>query len=127
METGGMKGRGKELPRVELHNMLKNAFDVENIYSEYGMTELLSQSYSKGDGIFNLSPTMKVLISDIYDPFAFLPIGRQGKITIIDLANIDTCSFLSTDDLGRNLGEGRFEVLGRTDESDIRGCNLLYV
>lgn len=127
METGGMKGRRKELPRIELHNILKKAFEVENIYSEYGMTELLSQSYSEGNGVFKTSPTMKILFSDIYDPFSYVEEGRQGKINVIDLANIDTCSFLSTDDLGKNLGKGEFEVLGRTDESDIRGCNLLYV
>lgn len=126
METGGMKGRAKELPRIELHKKLINAFNVDKIHSEYGMTELLSQSYSKGDGIFKLSPTMKILFSDIYDPFSLVEKGRQGKINIIDIANIDTCSFLATDDLGRDLGKCRFEVLGRTDESDIRGCNLLF-
>ncbi len=126
METGGMKGRGKELPRVELHGKLKQAFGVDKIHSEYGMTELLSQSYSKGNGVFKTSKTMKMLFSDIYDPFSYVDIGRQGKINVIDLANFDTCSFLATDDLGRNLGNGKFEVLGRTDESDIRGCNLLF-
>ncbi len=126
METGGMKGRRKELPRAEVHRILKNAFGVDQIHSEYGMTELLSQSYSKGDGIFKTSRTMKILFSDIYDPFSYVDIGRQGKINVIDIANFDTCSFLATDDLGRNLGDGKFEVLGRTDESDIRGCNLLF-
>ena len=126
METGGMKGRGKELPRKQVHNILQKCFGVEDIHSEYGMTELLSQSYSKGKGVFRTSSTMKVLFSDIYDPFFYVEAGKQGKINIIDLANIDTCSFISTDDLGRDLGNGKFEVLGRTDESDIRGCNLLF-
>ena len=126
METGGMKGRGRELSRLEVHEKLKKAFKVDKIYSEYGMTELLSQSYSEGNGVFQSSATMKILISDIYDPFSYVENGKQGKINIIDLANIDTCSFLSTDDLGIDLGNGKFKVLGRTDESDIRGCNLLF-
>ncbi len=127
METGGMKGRRKELPRQQVHEILKKAFSVNEIHSEYGMTELLSQSYSKGNGVFSASKTMKFLFADIYDPFSYVDVGRQGRINIVDLANIDSCSFLSTDDLGRELGNGRFEVLGRTDESDIRGCNLLFV
>ena len=126
METGGMKGRYKEMPREEIHEKLKNAFNVDKIYSEYGMTELLSQCYSGGDGIFTLSPTVKIIIKDIYDPFSSVPPGKQGKINIIDLANLDTCGFLSTDDLGVLLNRREFKVLGRTDESDIRGCNLLF-
>ncbi len=126
METGGMKGRGKELPREEVHKILMDSFGVKSVYSEYGMTELFSQSYSKGEGIFDLAPTMKVVISDVFDPIDKMPTGEQGKINIIDLANIDTCSFLSTDDLGIYLGNSKFKVLGRTDESDVRGCNLMF-
>ena len=126
METGGMKGRKKESPREEIHAKLKKAFNLDKIYSEYGMTELLSQCYSAGDGIFETNPMIKIIIKDIYDPFSTLQQGRQGKINIIDLANVDTCSFLATDDLGMMTGESTFKVLGRTDESDIRGCNLLF-
>jgi len=126
METGGMKGRGKELHRDEVHAILKNKFNLASVYSEYGMTELLSQSYSDGNGIFKTSKSMDVHISDIYDPFYFLPDGKQGKINVIDLANIDTCSFIATDDLGLKNADNEFKVLGRTDESDVRGCNLLF-
>ncbi|HHH54509.1 MAG TPA: acyl transferase [Bacteroidetes bacterium] len=125
-ETGGMKGRGKELHRNEVHDILIKSFNVAGVYSEYGMTELLSQAYSDTEAIFRLPSTMRLLISDIYDPFSFLENGKQGKINIIDLANIDTCSFLATDDLGVKLDKNRFKVLGRTDESDVRGCNLLF-
>ena len=127
METGGMKGRGRELPRDEVHDILKKGFNVKSIYSEYGMTELLSQAYSFGEGVFKSSKTMKIIFKDIYDPFESVKVGSRGKINIIDIANIDTCSFLSTDDLGVSLGKDLFKVLGRTDESDIRGCNLLYL
>lgn len=127
METGGMKGRGRELPREEVHEIFKNRFNVKSIYSEYGMTELLSQAYSFGNGIFKTSKTMKIVFKNIYDPFESVKQGGRGKINVIDIANIDTCSFLSTDDLGLSLGENSFKVLGRTDESDIRGCNLLYL
>ena len=126
METGGMKGRGKELHRDEVHEILKRKLNLSSVYSEYGMTELLSQSYSEGDGIFDLSKSMDILISDIYDPFSYLPEGKQGKINVIDLANIDTCSFIATDDLGIKYKNNKFKVLGRTDESDVRGCNLLF-
>ncbi len=126
METGGMKGRQKELPREEIHQMLIKAFGLKTVHSEYGMTELLSQSYSKGEGVFDMAPTMRVIISDIFDPTDVITSGKQGKINIIDLANIDTCSFLSTDDLGIDLGNNRFKVLGRTDASDVRGCNLMF-
>ena len=125
METGGMKGRRKEMVREELHHTLKTAFRVKRIYSEYGMTELLSQAYSKGDGLYNCPPWMKVMIRDVNDPFTILPPGKTGGINIIDLANIHSCSFLATQDLGRVHADGTFEVLGRFDNSDIRGCNLL--
>lgn len=125
METGGMKGRRKELVREELHQTLMGAFGVESIHSEYGMTELFSQAYSKGQGLFECPPWMKVLIRDTNDPLSILPHGRSGGINIIDLANIHTCSFLSTQDLGKTHPNGQFEVLGRFDNSDIRGCNLM--
>lgn len=125
METGGMKGRRKELVREELHQTLMGAFGVESIHSEYGMTELFSQAYSKGQGLFECPPWMKVLIRDTNDPLSFLPDGRSGGINIIDLANIHTCSFISTQDLGKTHPNGQFEVLGRFDNSDIRGCNLM--
>ncbi len=125
METGGMKGRRRELVREELHSILQNAFGVESIHSEYGMTELFSQAYSKGKGLFECPPWMKVLIRDTNDPLSLLPPGRSGGINIIDLANIHTCSFLATQDLGRIHPSGQFEVLGRFDHSDVRGCNLM--
>ena len=124
METGGMKGRREELTREELHAIYKQSFNVDFIHSEYGMTELLSQAYSKGNGIFNCPPWMKILIRDINDPFNIIENNKTGGINVIDLANIDSCSFIATQDLGKitNLG---FEVLGRFDNSDLRGCNLL--
>lgn len=125
METGGMKGRRKELTREELHLTLRNAFDVKNIHSEYGMTELLSQAYSRGEGKYFSPPWMKISIRDIYDPFSLLPAGKTGGINITDLANIYSCSFIQTSDLGRILPEGGFEIHGRLDNSDIRGCNLM--
>lgn len=125
METGGMKGRRKELIREELHNMLKSAFGIKNIYSEYGMTELLSQAYSKGNGLFNTPPWMKVLIRDVNDPLKILPTNKSGGINVIDLANIHSCSFIATQDLGKKHNDESFEILGRFDQSDIRGCNLL--
>ena len=126
METGGMKGRRKELTRHELHIILKEKFNVHSIHSEYGMTELMSQAYSAGDGIFYCPPWMKVVIRDPQDPlFMYTEPGRTGGINIIDLANINSCSFIATSDLGRLHGDGGFEVLGRFDSSDIRGCNLL--
>ena len=125
IETGGMKGRRKELTRMELHEKLCKGFGVEKIHSEYGMTELLSQAWSKGDGIFRCPPWMKVLIADTNDPLSFLETGRTGGINIIDLANFHSCSFISTQDLGRVNEDGTFEVLGRFDNSDIRGCSLL--
>jgi phenylacetate-coenzyme A ligase PaaK-like adenylate-forming protein len=126
METGGMKGRRKELTRSELHSVLKERLNVFSIHSEYGMTELLSQAYSKGDGIFYCPPWMKIVIRDPQDPLTlFNEPGRTGGINIIDLANINSCSFISTGDLGKLQDDGGFEVLGRFDNSDIRGCNLL--
>ena len=125
METGGMKGKRKELTRHELHHILKNSFKVDSIHSEYGMTELLSQAYSKGDGIYFTPPWMKVLIKDPYDPLKTLDQGNTGLINIIDLANQNSCSFISTSDLGRTHSDGSFEILGRMDKSDIRGCNLM--
>jgi phenylacetate-coenzyme A ligase PaaK-like adenylate-forming protein len=126
METGGMKGRRKELTRAELHAILKDKFKVQSIHSEYGMTELMSQAYSKGDGMFYCPPWMKVLIRDPQDPLTiYSEPGKTGGINIIDLANINSCSFIATGDLGRVHDDGGFEVLGRFDSSDIRGCNLL--
>ena len=126
METGGMKGRRKEMIREELHSVLKHGLKAENIHSEYGMTELLSQAYSKGDGIFFCPPWMKILIRDPQDPLSLISTpDRTGGINIIDLANIHSCSFISTDDLGKIHEDGGFEMLGRFDNSDIRGCNLL--
>lgn len=126
METGGMKGRRKEITREELHATLKNAFNVPAIHSEYGMTELLSQAYSKGDGIFYCPHWMKILIRETSDPLTWCDQGKTGGISIIDLANVYSCSFISTSDLGKLHEDGSFEVLGRFDFSDTRGCNLLY-
>lgn len=125
IETGGMKGRRKEMTREELHQKLRAGFNVKNIHSEYGMTELLSQAYSKGNGVFETPPWMKVLINDTNDPKTIIPPGKTGGINVIDLANIYSCSFISTQDLGKIHQDGKFEVLGRFDASDIRGCNLM--
>ncbi|MBC8052125.1 MAG: acyl transferase [Sphingobacteriaceae bacterium] len=125
METGGMKGKRKELIREELHELLCAGFGVSNIHSEYGMTELLSQGYSKGGGKFNCPPWMKILIRDTNDPLSLLNTGKTGGINVIDLANLHSCSFLSTQDLGKLNSDGSFNILGRFDNSDIRGCNLL--
>ena len=126
METGGMKGRRKELTRSELHGILKAKFNVNAIHSEYGMTELMSQAYSSGDGIFYCPPWMRIVFRDPQDPLTlFSQPGRTGGINIIDLANLNSCSFISTGDLGKLHKDGGFEVLGRFDNSDIRGCNLL--
>jgi phenylacetate-coenzyme A ligase PaaK-like adenylate-forming protein len=125
METGGMKGKRKEMVREELHTILKQGFGVDVIHSEYGMTELLSQAYSKGNGLFSCPPWMRVLIRDTEDPLSLLPIGKAGGINVIDLANRNSCSFLATQDLGRFHNPYDFEILGRFDNSDIRGCNLL--
>ena len=125
METGGMKGRMKEMVREGLHKMLCDKLEIDKIHSEYGMTELLSQAYSKGNGRFNSPPWMKVLIRDINDPLTLIGNNKTGGINIIDLANIHSCAFIATQDLGRTHNDGSFEVLGRFDDSDIRGCNLL--
>ncbi len=127
METGGMKGRRKELVREELHEILISSFGTDTVFSEYGMTELLSQAYSKGNGEFRCPPWMKVIIRDVNDPFAILKQGKSGGINIIDLANIHSCSFIETKDLGRINRDHSFEILGRYDNSDIRGCNLLVI
>jgi hypothetical protein len=125
METGGMKGKRKEMVREELHSILCKGFGVDVIHSEYGMTELLSQAYSKGRGIFNCPPWMKISVRDTNDPFSFLPHNKSGGINVIDFANINSCSFIATQDLGKSYSDNSFEVLGRFDNSDIRGCNLL--
>lgn len=125
METGGMKGRRKEMTKAAIHQVLKDAFQLPHIHSEYGMTELLSQGYSSGEGLFDAAPTMQVLIREATDPFHYMPFGKSGGINVIDLANIDTCSFIATDDLGRGHANGQFEVLGRLSAADLRGCNLL--
>lgn len=125
METGGMKGRRKEMIREELHHDLCAGFGVSKIHSEYGMTELLSQAYSKGDGIFNCPPWMRVITRDTNDPLSLTGTDRTGGINVIDLANINSCCFIATQDLGKVYADGSFEVLGRFDHSDIRGCNLL--
>ena len=125
METGGMKGRRKELIRDELHQLLKNGFGVDKIHSEYGMTELLSQGYSKGDGIFTTPPWLRVYMRDTEDALQLVPEGVTGGINVIDLANHNSCPFIATQDLGKKLDENRFEILGRFDTSDIRGCNLM--
>ena len=127
METGGMKGRKKELIRKELHGELKRNFNVDIIHSEYGMTELLSQSYSKGNGIFSSPPWMKIIIRDLEDPSCTVNNLSSGGINIIDLANIYSCSFIETQDVGKKINKENFEVIGRSDNSEIRGCNLLSI
>lgn len=140
METGGMKGRREELLRKEVHELLTSSFGVDKIHSEYGMTELLSQGYSTGDGIFNLPPAMKIFLREINDPFSYLPTfpigdrsnirerGRTGGINVIDLANIDSCCFIETQDLGSfTPNYDGFRIMGRFDNSDIRGCSLMVV
>ncbi|AZJ34507.1 acyl transferase [Tenacibaculum singaporense] len=127
METGGMKGRRKELIRNELHAVLSNGFGIKEIHSEYGMTELLSQGYSKGNGIFNCPPWMQVLTRDTEDALTILPKGKSGGINVIDLANYNSCSFIATQDLGKVYQDNSFEIIGRFDNSDIRGCNLMVL
>lgn len=126
METGGMKGRRDEMTRSELHAKLCNAFQVNEIHSEYGMTELFSQAYSKGKGIFQCPPWMKVVCRDIQDPLTLLPFGKRGALNIIDLANQNSCSFIATEDVGIVHENGTFEILGRMNQAEIRGCNLLF-
>jgi phenylacetate-coenzyme A ligase PaaK-like adenylate-forming protein len=125
METGGMKGKRKEMVREELHHTLKTAFNIPAIHSEYGMTELLSQVYSKGNGIFETPPWMRILIREMNDPLTYVEQGKTGGINIIDLANKYSCSFLATSDLGKQHNQNQFEILGRFDFSDVRGCNLM--
>lgn len=125
METGGMKGRRREMIREELHSVLCQGFGVNKIHSEYGMTELLSQAYSVGDGIFNCPPWMKILLREVNDPFAKVGTNATGGVNVIDLANYYSCSFIATQDLGKQFNDGSFEILGRFDYSDLRGCNLL--
>jgi len=125
METGGMKGRKEEITREELHKILKKGLGVDEIHSEYGMTELLSQAYSKGNSRFETPNWMKVLIRDTEDPLSFLAKEKTGGINVIDLANLNSCSFIATDDLGKIHPDNSFEILGRFDHSDVRGCNLM--
>ena len=127
METGGMKGRRKELVRAELHTILKQGFGVSNIHSEYGMTELLSQAYSKGNGQFECPDWMRILTRDPEDALSLQTHQKTGGINVIDLANINSCSFIATQDLGRVSKDGTFEIIGRFDSSDIRGCNLMVL
>ena len=121
-----MKGRREEITRNELHKILKKSFNVDSIHSEYGMTELLSQAYSI-DNLFKSPPWMKILIRDLYDPLTFVKDGQSGGINVIDLANFNSCSFIETMDIGRKYNDGSFEVLGRFDNAEIRGCNLLVL
>ena len=125
METGGLKGKRKEMIREELHETLCKGFGVSAIHSEYGMTELLSQAYSKGNGIFNTPPWMRIITRDTNDPISLITCCKTGGVNIIDLANINSCSFIATQDLGKVYADGSFEILGRFDNTDIRGCNLL--
>jgi hypothetical protein len=127
METGGMKGRRKELVREELHAILQSGFGVSQIHSEYGMTELLSQGYSNGKGIFKTPSWMKILTRDPEDALTINPSGKNGGINVIDLANYHSCSFIATQDLGKLHDNQTFEVIGRFDNSDIRGCNLMVL
>ncbi len=125
VETGGMKGRRRELTRTELHQALRTGLGIAEVHSEYGMTELLSQAWSRGRGIFEASPTIRVRLREVTDPFSRPNWGKVGAINICDLGNLDSISFIATDDLGRQWEDGRFTVLGRLDGSDVRGCNLL--
>ncbi|MFC6098172.1 acyl transferase [Flavobacterium qiangtangense] len=127
METGGMKGRRKEMIREELHDLLCKGFGVDAIHSEYGMTELLSQAYSLGHGVFECPNWMQILIRDTEDALTYIENGKTGGINVIDLANINSCSFIATQDLGKKKPNSSFEVLGRFDNSDIRGCNLMVL
>jgi hypothetical protein len=126
METGGMKGRRKEITRAEVHEILKNAWQLKSVHSEYGMTELLSQAYSFGDGLFSCPPWMKIILRDEDDPLSVNPENRSGLINVMDLANIYSCAFIATDDIGKLYEDGSFEVTGRMDSSDVRGCSLMY-
>jgi len=125
METGGMKGKRKEIVREELHKILCDKFKVSVIHSEYGMTELLSQSYSQGNGIYKSPPWMKILIREINDPFSYVTTNKSGGVNVIDLANVNSCSFIETQDVGEMNNDGTFRISGRFDNSNIRGCNLM--
>lgn len=125
LETGGMKGRRKEITRMELHDILKTSFNTKRVGGEYGMTELMSQAYSESDGIYVCPPQMRVSIREINDPLSKPIVGRHGAVNVIDLANVHSCSFIATSDLGKVYDDGSFEILGRIDHSDTRGCNLL--
>ncbi|HLF50735.1 acyl transferase [Flavobacterium sp.] len=127
METGGMKGKRKEMIREELHEQLCKGFGVSAIHSEYGMTELLSQAYSLGNGVFECPSWMQILVRDTEDALSYIDNGKTGGINVIDLANINSCSFIATQDLGKKYPNNSFEVLGRFDNSDIRGCNLMIL
>ncbi|WP_326936221.1 LuxE/PaaK family acyltransferase [Flavobacterium sp. PL11] len=127
METGGMKGKRKEMIREELHQQLCEGFGVSAIHSEYGMTELLSQAYSLGEGVFECPSWIQILVRDTEDALTYIPDGKTGGINVIDLANINSCSFIATQDLGKKYPNNSFEVLGRFDNSDIRGCNLMVM
>jgi hypothetical protein len=129
METGGMKGRRKEITREEVHQLLKSSWYTNSIHSEYGMTELLSQAYSQGNGLFRCPPWMKIVLRDEDDPLTLRPMNSKvetGLINVIDLANIYSCSFIAIDDIGKMYADGTFEVIGRMDSSDVRGCSLMY-
>ena len=125
METGGMKGQREELPKAEFHKILTEAFGVEKIHSEYGMAELTSQGYSSGDGVFRAPAWMRVVVRDVNNPLKMLPAGSRGAVSIIDLANISSCAFIATQDVGRTFADGSFMIEGRLSGADIRGCNLL--
>lgn len=125
METGGMKGRRKEMIKEDFYPLLKKGFRVKEIASEYGMTELLSQAYSKKNGEYQTPPWMKVMITNLADPLEYLPLHRTGKIQVIDLMNVFSCSFITTDDLGKNIDDHTFKILGRADNTESRGCNLM--
>ncbi|MFQ3341885.1 MAG: hypothetical protein ACI9TK_001561 [Flavobacteriaceae bacterium] len=127
METGGMKGMRKEWVREAIHASFKEGFGVQSIHSEYGMTELMSQAYSKGNGLFYCPPWMRVLSRSTEDPFELIQPGKTGALNIIDLANVDSCAFIATQDLGKTNKDGSFEVLGRFDYAEIRGCNLIVL
>lgn len=125
METGGMKGQREELPKAEFHKILTEAFGVEKIHSEYGMAELTSQGYSSGDGVFRAPAWMRVVVRDVNNPLKMLPAGSRGAVSIIDLANLSSCAFIATQDVGRTFADGSFMIEGRLSGADIRGCNLL--
>lgn len=127
LETGGMKGKRKEMIREELHELLCDGFGVQSIHSEYGMTELLSQAYSLGNGVFECPAWMHILIRDTEDALTYVEYGKTGGVNVIDLANLNSCSFIATQDLGKKYPNNSFEILGRFDNSDIRGCNLMVI